>query len=338
MLGREAALLPLRKRRAAQTARRPRADEKGPLRSARPAKRCRKTGSWSKSRPAPSSSPNYPTDEDGQGRRNARSPGWFALNDESGALGQRNHRTEAGIRAEHSEPNVAFKFTDAGPGSLPGRHPADRPARPGAGDRPGQRRRSGGALRPLRGHPRQRSPEPADHQLRRKPGRDRRPPGRPDLRRLLRRTRARTAQELATTLQIGALPINLQADLPRPRSRRPSARRRSTTGSRPGSSASPSSSSSCSLYYRFLGLIAVDRAGRLRGDLLRPDQTDPDHPDPAGDRRPGADDRRRRRLEHRHLRANKGGGAGRSLDVERDHRWLQTRDLRRSSTRTSSPC
>ena len=54
------------------------------------------------------------------------------------------------------------------------------------------------------------------------------------------------AQELATTLQIGALPISLKlisetqvsATLGTPGPR--------TTGSRPGSSASPSSSSSCS--------------------------------------------------------------------------------------------
>ena len=82
----------------------------------------------------------------------------------------------------------------------------------------------------------------------------------------------------------------------------------------------------------------VDRARRLRGDLLRADQADPDHPDPAGHRRPGADDRGGGRLEHRHLRANKGGGARRADDVERDRRRLQTRDQRRSSTRTSSPC
>ena len=68
-------------------------------------------------------------------------------------------------------------------------------------------------------------------------------------------------------------------------------------------------------YYRFLGVIAGARAGRLRDLLLRPDEADPDHADPAGHRRPGPDDRRRRRLQHRHLRANKGGGAERPLDA-----------------------
>ena len=41
-------------------------------------------------------------------------PGWFALKDEPGPLGQRNHRTEAGIPQGSNEPNVAFKFTDKG--------------------------------------------------------------------------------------------------------------------------------------------------------------------------------------------------------------------------------
>ena len=80
------------------------------------------------------------------------------------------------------------------------------------------------------------------------------------------------------------------------------------------------------LFYRFLGLIAATRPRRLRDHLLRPDQADPDHADPAGDRRADPDDRGRGRLEHRHLRANKGGGARRALDVERDRGRLQTRD------------
>ena len=54
-----------------------------------------------------------PTDETGKLDETAQ-PGWFALNDEPVALGQRNHRTEAGIHAGHGEPNVSFKFTDEG--------------------------------------------------------------------------------------------------------------------------------------------------------------------------------------------------------------------------------
>ena len=76
------------------------------------------------------------------------------------------------------------------PRSLPGRHPAHRPARSGTGDRPLRRRRSRSALGPFRGRPRQRSQDAADHQLRRKPGRDRRPHRRPDLGRLQQHRRS----------------------------------------------------------------------------------------------------------------------------------------------------
>ena len=74
------------------------------------------------------------------------------------------------------------------------RRRAARPSRksPGRSPSAARRRRSarsageeaGSALRPLRGRPRQRSQDPADHQLRREPGRDRRPHRRPDLGRL----------------------------------------------------------------------------------------------------------------------------------------------------------
>ena len=225
---------------------------------------------------------------------------------------------------EFGQPNVTFGFTDNGPRRVPGSHPQDRPARPGAGDRPGQRRsrpkrspatsRSSSTTKSRRGRsstsprtrtgstaaPAPRSPA-ASTSIERGPGpgddpADRRPADQPEAD---------------------------QPDAGLGDARRAGARRRA---SRPGSSAWRWSSSSCSLFYRFLGLIALDRARRLRGDLLRPDQTDPDHPDPAGDRRPGPDDRGRGRLQHRHLRANKGGGAGRAIDVARDRRRLQTRD------------
>ena len=235
-----------------------------------------------------------------------------------------------------AQPNVTFNFTDSGREAF--QEVTRRIAQRGQAQAiglPGQRR-SGSALRPLRRRPRQRSQDAADHQLRREPRRDRRPHRRPDLRRLPRASRKpRTSRPSS---QIGALPINLKLISQTPGlgdARHPGAPRRDQ-GRRhrpdPG---------------RHLpaALLPLPRARsrsigprRLRGDLLRPDQTDPDHPDPAGDRGPGADDRGRGRLEHRHLRANKGGGARRAIDVRARSRPATDAGSRRSSTRTSSPC
>ena len=84
----------------------------------------------------------------------------------------------------------------------------------------------------------------------------------------------------------------------------------------------PGRSASCSSTTASSGVIAGARAGRLRGLLLRADQADPDHADPAGDRRADPDDRRRGRRQHRHLRADQGGGAGRALDAVGDRPGL----------------
>ena len=68
------------------------------------------------------------------------------------------------------------------------------------------------------------------------------------------------------------------------------------------------SSTACS------ALIAVGGLVDLRHLLLRADQADPDHADAAGDRRPDPHDRRRRRREHRDLRARQGGDPRRAID------------------------
>ncbi len=184
-----------------------------------------------------------PTDESDKVDETAQ-PGWFAIKDNPALSGNdiTDPKQEYGTTGE---PNVTFGFTGAGEDAFHEvtRQIAQRGQAQAIGVPLG--RTGGGALRPLRGRPRQRSQDAADHQLRRKPRRDRRPQRRPDLRRLLRRKRLEEAQDLATTLQIGALPINLKL-ISRRRSRRRSANRRSTTASRPESSASPSSSSSCS--------------------------------------------------------------------------------------------
>ena len=60
------------------------------------------------------------------------------------------------------------------------------------------------------------------------------------------------------------------------------------------------------------------RPVRLRPLLPGADQAHPDHADPAGHRGTDPHDRRRGRLEHRHLRANKGGDPPRALDAVGD--------------------
>ena len=158
---------------AAQTARRAGADEEGPLRQ-----------------------PDR--EEAAEGRDRGRSPGRHdprlripdrrirqARRDRparlvrAAATTRRSRATTSPNRSrntgQNSEPNVTFNFTDKGREAFQEvtRQIAQRGQAQAIG--PVSAERSGGALRPLRGRPRQRSPDPADHQLRRKPGRDRRP-------------------------------------------------------------------------------------------------------------------------------------------------------------------
>ena len=65
------------------------------------------------------------------------------------------------------------------------------------------------------------------------------------------------------------------------------------------------------------------RARRLRRVPLRHHPRLRRHADAARVRRPCADVRRRRRREHRHLRAHQGRGARREIDARRDHAGLQ---------------
>ncbi len=111
-----------------------------------------------------------------------------------GAVGHRNH--QPGRESRRRRARRHLRIHRQGPRSLPGSHPQDRPARPGRGDRRLRRRRSRTALRPLRGRPRQRSQDAADHQLRPEPGRDRRPHRRPDLRRLHQHRRSAGNRDL----------------------------------------------------------------------------------------------------------------------------------------------
>ena len=106
-------------------------------------------------------------------------------------------------RRRHPQPGTAVGPDDQpaerhlrlhrrGPPGLPGGDPQDRPARPGEGGRPGRRGAGFGPVGQLRRGPRRRDRLAPDHQLRREPGRDRRPHRRPDLRQLHDQARRRT--------------------------------------------------------------------------------------------------------------------------------------------------
>jgi len=104
----------------------------------------------------------------------------------------------------------------------------------------------------IRGRPRQRSQDETDHRLLPESGWDRRPHRGPDLRRF---TSIQEAQDLATFLQIGALPINLKLISQTQVSRRWAARR-FTRGFKAGVIALILVTLFLLLYYRVLGLIA----------------------------------------------------------------------------------
>ena len=147
----------------------------------------------------------YPSDEAGELDETAE-PGWYALKDKPALSGSdiTNPKQDYG---PNNEPIVTFQFTGRGREAFQDmtRRIAQRGQASAIG--PVGAEEAASPLRPLRGRPRQRSQDAADHQLRRKPRRDRRPHRRPDLRRLQQHPEA---QDLATTLQIGALPINLK--------------------------------------------------------------------------------------------------------------------------------
>ncbi len=116
-----------------------------------------------------------------------------------------------------------------------------------------------------------------------------------------------TAQDLAKILKIGALPIRLELISRSQVSAIARRSRRSHQGLIAGVAGFIIVALFLIIFYRVLGLIADGRAGHLRALLLRADQADPDHDDPAGHRGPDPHARRRGRREHRRLRTRQGG-------------------------------
>ena len=237
---------------------------------------------------------------------------------------------------EFNQPNVTFNFTDKGREAFQDvtRQIAQRG--PGAGDRAGQRRsrRKRSPATSRSSSTTKSRPRPIINFAENPDGID----GRTGAQISGGFNSIQEAQDLATFLQIGALPINLKliSQTPGLGDARPQALHEGLKAGDhrpdPGRPLPARSSTASS------ALIAAIGAGRLRGDLLRPDQADPDHPDAAGDRGPDPDDRGRGRLQHRHLRANKGGGAGGADRCRARSPPATGAGSRRSSTRTSSPC
>ena len=328
----ETALLPLQGKQVPRPDRRPGEQGRRPLHRRPSGANAPTRAKWSRSRSGTVVVSEKQQNSEGQPLENAE-PGWFALNDEPALSGTEitNPKQETD---EFGQPTVTFNFTDSGREAF---HDVTRAIAQRGQEQaiglPGQEEAEA-----LSGH----FAVVLDNEVKTRPiiNFAENPDG------IDGRTGAQIsggfqsiqeAQDIATFLEIGALPVDLKlisqtqvsATLGTPGApRRDQGRRHRPDPGR-------------DLPAALLPGPGRDRGHgdrRLRGDLLRPDQTDPDHPDAAGDRGPGADDRGHGRLEHRHLRANKRGGPGREIDVRRDLRPATNAGSRRSSTRTSSPC
>ena len=243
-------------------------------------------------------------------------------------------RTSTAAPGGAGQPNVTFEFTGRGRATSGrtsrARSPSAARTRP-ARHRRGQTRTSTSPSCWTTSSSRCRtstsSAEPGRH---RRPQRARRSPA---------ASRSSSAQRLANLLKTGALPIRLDLISQSQVSATLGQQALDEGGHRRRASASSSSPSSCSSSTACSACIAVVALLLYGIYLFALDQADPGHADAAGHRGPGADHRRLRRREHRHLRTRQGGGgrAGRSIAAA-IATGLHARPRRRSSTRTSSRC
>ena len=161
---------------------------------------------------------------------------------------------------------------------VPGRDARDRPARarqlaPGQQPRPSSRR-------PLRGRPRQRDRLAADHRLQENPdGID----GRTGAQ-ISGLFSIQEAQDLAKFLKIGALPIELKL-ISQTTVSATLGQQALDQGLKAGNHRAGAGRPLPAPLLPLPRRRRRDRADRLRGLLLRADQADPDHADPAGHRR-----------------------------------------------------
>ena len=140
------------------------------------------------------------------------------------------------------------------------------------------------------------------------------------------------AQDLAESLRIGALPIDLKLISQTQVS--------ATLGQQALDQGLTAAAAGLALtilflliFYRVLGVVATVALLDLRGAAVRAGQADPDHAHAAGHRGNGAHAGGGGRRQHRHVRANKGGGAARA-DRSRPRSPPATR---RRSGRSSTP-
>ena len=121
-----------------------------------------------------------------------------------------------------------------------------------------------------------------------------------------------SAQDLATILKIGALPLKLN-EVSRSQVSATLGQQALDQGLKAGIAGFIIVALFLIIFYRVLGVIATLALLHLRAVLLRARQADPDHADAAGHRGSHPDARRRRGREHRRLRTREGGGAGREI-------------------------
>ena len=246
-----------------------------------------------------------------------------------GAGRDRHHATRSRTSTRPTSPNVTFDFTDKGGTSSRtsrGRSPSAAQRQPPARHRPNRgcrtraTSRSCSTTRSSRGR--------SSTSARTRTGSTAAPAPRSRA-----ASRSQEAQDLAKFLKIGALPIDLKL-ISQSEVSATLGQQALDQGLKAGIVGLILVVLFLLAFYRFLGVVAGIGAGRLRGHLLRADQADPDHADAAGHRRADPHDRGRGRLQHRHLRANKGGGARRADRCPPRSPPATAAASRRSSTRT----
>ncbi len=141
-------------------------------------------------------------------------------------------------------------------------------------------------------------------------------------------------QDLAESLRIGALPINLKL-ISKTQVSATLGKQALNEGLLAGARRPRADAALPAPLLPGARRAGVYRAARLRGAAVRPGQADPDHADAAGHRGTDPHARRRGRREHRRLRTNKGRGARRAVDPGRRSPPATRRRCARSSTRTS---
>ena len=245
-----------------------------------------------------------------------RRAGWFLLRDRPELTGDEIRNPEQQSDPTTGEPNVTFDFTDEGRTAF--QEVTRRIAQRGAANARGarhHRRRAGRATSPTAS----RSSSTARSSRGRSSTSSRTPTGSPASTgaQISGNFTIQEAQDLAEFLRIGALPVKLQL------------LSQSTVSATLGQEALDGAilagarrpGAGGPLPARLLPLPRLRRGARpvrLRTLLPGDDQADPDHADAPGHRGLDPHDRRRGRLEHRHLRADQGRGAPRALDAVRD--------------------